>query len=41
MADYEIPEVTGEEGILDIPKLQPDAMKGHGMPVTDLDARGM
>ncbi|HIQ15936.1 MAG TPA: (Fe-S)-binding protein, partial [Leucothrix sp.] len=30
MADYEIPEITGEDGIVDVPKLVPDAMKGAG-----------
>ena len=30
MADYEIPEITGEEGLVDVPKIVPDAMKGHG-----------
>ncbi len=30
MADYEIPKITGEEGILEIPHIQPDAMKSHG-----------
>lgn len=30
MADLEIPEITGEEGILEIPKLTPDSMKSHG-----------
>jgi len=30
MADYEIPEITGEDGLVDVPKIVPDAMKGHG-----------
>jgi len=30
VADYDIPEITGEDGIVDVPNLQPDAMKSHG-----------
>ena len=30
MADYDIPEISGEDGIVDVPSLQPDAMKSHG-----------
>ncbi|MEE9302640.1 MAG: (Fe-S)-binding protein [Thiotrichaceae bacterium] len=30
MADYEIPEITGEDGITDVPKLVNDTMKGDG-----------
>ena len=30
MADYEIPEITGEDGIVDVPKIVPDAMKSSG-----------
>jgi len=30
MADLDVPEISGEDGILDVPKIKPDAMKSHG-----------
>ena len=30
MADYEIPKISGEEGIVDVPKLERDTMAGSG-----------
>ncbi len=37
MADYDVPKITGEDGILDVPSLQPDTMKGHGPWVSKPD----
>ncbi|MEH6455150.1 MAG: (Fe-S)-binding protein [Cocleimonas sp.] len=30
MADLDIPVITGVDGIVDVPKIQPDSMKSHG-----------
>ncbi len=30
MADLDIPVITGDDGIVDVPKIKPDSMKSHG-----------